>query len=114
MKAEGPVPPLDRFVVLNGSSRAPNVGSWLSRFGLAQKAVANLHGPIVVRRKRKARRARVPRMRFKVVAILVRLAAIKDRAFQLEPTISESGGQDAKADVRRILQVMRECCRRIF
>ena len=47
-------------------------------------------------------------MRFEVVAILIRLAAVKNRALQLEPAIVESRGKDSEADVRLVLQVMRK------
>src|SRR3989442_4338455 len=60
-------------------------------------------------RKRQSDGTRVPGMCFEVVAILVRFAAVENRALQLEPPIGETTGQDAKTDMRGILKVMRQC-----
>src|SRR6266498_4288678 len=103
-----PVAMIEWLVVLDRGGYSPDVGVWLAGLRLTQEAIAYLHCPTSPGRKRKAHRAGVPWMRFEVVSIFVRFAAVEDRAFELEPAIRESGGQDSKADVRRILQMMSE------
>src|SRR6266496_2876898 len=76
--------------------------------------MTDLHRPVFIRHEAEPRGSRVPWMRVKIVTVLVRLATIENRTFQLEPAIRESRSEHAKADVRRILQVMRESRRRIF
>src|SRR5437764_87985 len=75
---------------------------------MSEKSVAHLHGPVVVWLKRESRRTRVPWMGLEVVTILVRLSAVEDRAFHLEPAIGEARRENAKTDVSGILKVMRQ------
>ena len=53
-------------------------------------------------------------MRIEVIAVLVRLATVENRAFELEPAIGEASREHAERDVSGILQVVRECGRRIL
>src|SRR6185369_13623733 len=71
-------------------------------FRILQETVTHLHGPVAVWSKPKSHGTRVPRMRFEVVAVLTRLPTVKERAFQLEPAILDSGGDHSETDVRRV------------
>src|ERR1051325_4480930 len=112
-EARSPVAAREALVITDGSGRAAHV-SGLQCFWILQQTVADLHGPVVVGRKRETRRARVPGIELEVITILVRLAPVEERAFELEPAIGEARRKDAEGDVRRILQVMRERRRGVF
>src|SRR5437764_4447445 len=101
-------------VVLNRRRRAPHIKIWLLILRTSQQTVADLRGPILIRRKADACRTRIPLVRVKVITILIRLTPVEDRSFDLEPPVSKAGRKYAKGDVRRVLQVVRECRRRVF
>src|SRR5207245_691636 len=105
---------MEWLVVLNGSCRSSNVGTRFLTFGTPQETVTHLHGPVPIGHHTQPRRARVPAMRIEVISILVRLAAVENGAFKLEPAIRKSGREYPKADVSRVLQVVRERGRRIL
>src|SRR5438067_9488539 len=85
-----PVAACERAVVLHRGGRAPDVRVRLLRFGAAEEAVGDLCGPVSVRHEPETRRARVPLVRVEVVAVLVRLASVEERAFELEPAVSKT------------------------
>src|SRR6185503_20124251 len=107
-KCAGPVAALPRSVVLDRSRQPADVGGGLSRFGLTQKAVRKLHRPVIDWLKAQTRRARIPTVRVKVVAIFVRLTAIENAALEPETAITEPGGEYTKTYMRRVRQVVRE------
>src|ERR1051325_770320 len=112
-QARSPVAAFEGAVVTDRRGRATHVAGF-ERLGIPEKAVTDLHGPVAVRREPESRGTRVPRVRFEVVTILVRLAAVEDGAFEFEPAITESGRYHAETDVTRILQVMRQRRRRVL
>src|SRR6185369_16782172 len=85
-----PVAACESAVVTDRRGRATHVAGF-ERLGISEKSVTHLHGPVAVGREPESRGTRVPRMRFEVVTILVRLAAVEDGAFELEPAIRDAG-----------------------
>src|SRR6266851_2871803 len=107
-KRRRPVATRQRPVVLHRSGRAANIYIWFLVFRAAQKPVTHLHRPVLVRHKTETNRTRIPLVSIKVITILVGLATIEDRSFELQPTIGESSCKHPKANMRRVLQVVRE------
>src|SRR4051794_13609486 len=96
-QARSPVAARRTFVVTDGCGHPSHVSRFEGLWVL-QQAVAKLHGPIVVGRKREPSGARVPRIELEIVAILVRLATVEERPFELEPAIGKSRRKDAERD----------------
>src|SRR6185369_1119309 len=76
-QTRSPVAAIERPVVTDRGGSATHVAGF-KRLGIFQEPVTHLHGPIAIRRKPQSRRARVPRMCLEVVAMLIRLAAVKE------------------------------------
>src|SRR5689334_23037350 len=86
----GPVPTVERSVVLHRRGGASNISIRFLAFRTTQKPVTDLKRPIAVWHEPKPRRPGIPLMRIEVIAILVGLATVEDRSFQFEPAISKA------------------------
>src|ERR1043165_4970067 len=101
-QARCPVAARHSLVVAHGGRSASHVSRFQS-LRVLQQAVAKLHGPVIVGRKREPEGARAPWIELEIIAILVRLAAVEERAFEFEPAIGKARRKDAERDMRRIL-----------
>src|SRR6185369_6015021 len=77
-KSTGPIAPFQGTVVLHRRRQPANIRSGLGGFRTAQKPVRELQGPVAVWLVTNARGSRIPRVRVKVIPVLIRLMPIEN------------------------------------
>src|SRR5256885_10436221 len=85
----------------------------MERRGSLQIPVARRETPLVIRIERQPAGIRVELDWIEVPSVVVRLAPIKERTFQLPPVGVNAGCDNAEADVGRVLPVVTDGCNRV-